>query len=164
MRGGDFCTTSRAILPGDAAALLRPGVRIPRAHLARMVGRPLGEVRPLPALEAYSRPEPVKLPVAMRRAKPIENPIVVPALTDTAKRVLNRIARHHGVTLEEIVGPSRVAFFVRIRQQAYYELRALKRANGKPLYSTVKIGQMMGRDHTTVLQGIAQHAASLEAA
>lgn len=171
MRGGEFCTSSRRIAPGEAEAMFsRPGVRIPASHLAKMVGRPLSEVRPLPTLIALTRPTPPPSPPiekvirARKRVRLEDRNGEVRPMPERVRRVLARIARHYGVTVAEIAGPSRVAFFAAIRQEAYYEVCRICNADGAQAYSSTTIGRFFNRDHSTVLHGAARHRAKLEAA
>lgn len=72
---------------------------------------------------------------------------------DTPRSLINRIiadvARDFGIPVYEILGPSRVTRVVRARWRA---MRAIKCAC--PHLSTVRIGEIFGRDHATVLHAL----------
>ena len=63
-----------------------------------------------------------------------------------AQSIIRATADEYGVSVAEIKGPSRKQMVVEVRQ----EVMARLRAQG---YSLTRIGQMLGRDHTTVLHG-----------
>jgi chromosomal replication initiation ATPase DnaA len=60
------------------------------------------------------------------------------------------IAHDHGLTFEDITGPSRSDRVSRARQHVMYALS--KRGN-----SSAWIGRQLGREHSTVLYGIDAH-------
>jgi chromosomal replication initiation ATPase DnaA len=62
------------------------------------------------------------------------------------------IATRHGVAPDEVMGSSRRATVSRARQAVMADLRARG-------WSSVKIGRLLHRHHTTVLHGIAAHEA-----
>lgn len=65
----------------------------------------------------------------------------------TLNRIVSEAAADAGVSPKDILGQSRLRTVTEARKQCY-------RALSKEGYSSSKIGQMMGRDHTTVLYGI----------
>lgn len=67
----------------------------------------------------------------------------------TLRRIKNAVARHCGMTVADLVGPSRRRHFVQARGLAMYLARRLTSE------SLLSIGAAFGgRDHTTVLHGI----------
>lgn len=69
---------------------------------------------------------------------------------EAAKRVLEQVADHHSVTIEDITGPSRRGDHVRARHEAAYLLRQCS-------LSYPQIGRALGgRDHTTVMYAVAR--------
>ena len=67
---------------------------------------------------------------------------------DVLRRAINRAAEHHGVTVAEIKGRSRLGHVVAARQDAFLALREAG-------WSFPRIGRAMGRNHSTVLHGVA---------
>jgi len=71
---------------------------------------------------------------------------------------LSRIAAEHGVTVEGILGDSRVQDVANARQHAYAELRGMG-------YSLQQVGRFVGdRDHKSVVHGIEAHERRTQAA
>lgn len=70
----------------------------------------------------------------------------------SVRQCIARIAGETGVAVDQILGRSRKHNIVVARQAAMYE--ATKRS-GRPL--TV-IGRVFGRDHSTIIHGVNQHA------
>lgn len=60
------------------------------------------------------------------------------------------IALRHGVTREDVLGRSRVGRIVEARQHCYWHFRERGR-------TFQQIGKMMGRDHSSVVQGCRAH-------
>ena len=71
--------------------------------------------------------------------------------------ILTEIAKKHGVTLTELCGSQRSRQQVLARHEAMYRLRA------ETPMSLLAIGERLGRDHSSVIYGIAQHNARLAA-
>ena len=71
--------------------------------------------------------------------------------------ILTEIANKHGVTLTEMCSERRNRAPVLARHEAMYRLRAETRM------SLLAIGERLGRDHSSVIYGIAQHRARLAA-
>jgi chromosomal replication initiation ATPase DnaA len=68
--------------------------------------------------------------------------------------ILRQVARKHGVTLSEMLGPSRKRFIAHARFEAAYRLRTECRM------SLPQIGRRLGgKDHTTIIHALRQHAA-----
>jgi chromosomal replication initiation ATPase DnaA len=64
------------------------------------------------------------------------------------------VAIEHQVPLGELVGFSRRKKVARIRWRVWTALYAIRREDGMRIYSLPRIGQLFGRDHTTVLHGL----------
>jgi len=78
--------------------------------------------------------------------------------------IIDLVAAKHGVSAKEIIGKSRRAPMVEARQEAMWLLREQRKADGNYRFSSPRIGQILGgRDHTTILWGIARHAARIKA-
>ena len=67
---------------------------------------------------------------------------------DVLRRAINRAAEHHGVTVAEIKGRSRLGRAAAARQDVFLALREAG-------WSFPRIGRAMGRDHSTVMHGVA---------
>lgn len=66
--------------------------------------------------------------------------------------IIARIANSHGVTVDDITGPSRTQPITKPRHEVMYLARCLG-------WSTTQIGMRLGgRDHSTVIQGARKHA------
>ena len=61
-----------------------------------------------------------------------------------------QICDRHGVTLDEMMGRSRLPHVCSARNEAYVMLREEK-------LSYPKIGKIFGRDHTTVINGVKRY-------
>ena len=68
---------------------------------------------------------------------------------DVLRRAISRAAEHHGVTVAEIKGRSRLGPVVAARQDVFLALREAG-------WSFPRIGRAMGRDHSTVMHGVAR--------
>ena len=66
------------------------------------------------------------------------------------QRMLHAVAKQHGVKAEEILSPSRRKEIIKARHEICYRLRIELR------FSYEKIAQLMKRDHTSVLHGVAK--------
>jgi chromosomal replication initiator protein len=76
----------------------------------------------------------------------------------TMREMAMEVAEKHGVTLEDLQGPSRTQKLATARQEAMARIYATGR------YSTTQVGRFFGgRDHTTVMHGCRAHARRLRA-
>ena len=75
----------------------------------------------------------------------------------TAKRIVSTVAERHSLSVNDLIGPSRLAWIVQARQEAVWELRQVVTETGKPKFSLSHIGSMFGRDHTTVFHACKRH-------
>src|SRR5690606_12918671 len=57
--------------------------------------------------------------------------------------IIDEVAQAHGVTRDELLGPSKRRRFVAARQEAMYRGREAK-------FSLLELAEVFGRDHTTV--------------
>ena len=98
--------------------------------------------------------EPASFSETMKRVKRAVPAAQHPAheVHRTVSRILKSVADYHNVTVPEMKGRRRTWSILFARQEAFYVL-----ARGLGL-STPRIGFFFGRDHTTVLHGIRQHA------
>lgn len=73
-------------------------------------------------------------------------------------QIVSEVAAKHGLTVAELKGPGRAQRVSKPRQEAMHQMHSLKR------WSLSQIGGALGgRDHTTVLHGVRQHAKRLAA-
>lgn len=71
--------------------------------------------------------------------------------------IIRTVADRHGVSVGDILGPSRLRRIILPRHEAMAAVRA-----GRPRLSLPQIGQIFGgRDHTTVINGLQRHAARM---
>lgn len=69
--------------------------------------------------------------------------------------ILADVARHYGLTIEELKSPSRAYRISHPRQEAMWLMRQQLRPDGSSRYSYPQIGRFLGgRDHCTVIRGI----------
>jgi chromosomal replication initiation ATPase DnaA len=83
-------------------------------------------------------------------------PIATPR--DRVAEVLSEVATRHRTTVDLIKSDCRFSEVVHARQEAMYRLRSLLREDGSHRLSFPRIGQILNRDHTTVLHGMKRHA------
>lgn len=67
------------------------------------------------------------------------------------RRLVERVAHVHQVSIASVVGSSRLRTAVLARQHAWFELRELG-------FSWTEIGNAAGRHHTTCIEGAARFA------
>lgn len=68
------------------------------------------------------------------------------------RQILAEVARHHGLKVSDLVSHSRPRNITRARQEAYYRIR------NETTLSLTTIGNLVDKDHTSVLHGIRAHA------
>lgn len=89
-------------------------------------------------------PEAIELAsVTHPRAKPLDL---------DSQREASAVAKRHGLTYAQLMGPSRYSHIVRARAELYRVLRAAPYR-----WSYPAIGAFVGRDHTTVIDCIRRH-------
>lgn len=69
----------------------------------------------------------------------------------TSKEIVAQVAARHGVSVDDLIGPSRQRTITRARHEAMWLMR---QATTRSLPS---IGRVFRRHHTTVLFGIREH-------
>lgn len=69
----------------------------------------------------------------------------------TARRIIAQTAAEHGVTVAEMTGPGQARHLAAARWQAMHRL--YHRKSGRQ-FSSLHIGWMLNRDHSTVLYGL----------
>jgi hypothetical protein len=172
-KGGEHATARRGGIDAWEREFIREkrAAGVPDSAIAKMINRPVQMVREVPNL--IEPPAPVE-PVANTaeparlRAKPAAEPArqrppqkAQPRpMPERVQAIVNWVAMEHDVTFDEIVGPSTVKHIARARQQAYAEIRELRRPGPPclPSYSFAQIARWFGgRDHTTIRQGVATH-------
>lgn len=148
---------SRRISPEDHAYINdRRALGYPDSAIARMIGRPVEAVRAV--LVPWSERERAVAPaavVAAPKAAPLvlppPAPVEIPVMPDRALMALDMIAGIHGLSREDIVGPSLKIAHIRARHHFMAELRDLG-------YGYHRISRFSGRsDHTTARNGVALH-------
>lgn len=65
----------------------------------------------------------------------------------SGRQILERVARLHEVSIEDITGPSRERHICQARWDAMRSMRDRK-------LSTIRIGELLNRDPSTVLHGL----------
>ena len=80
-------------------------------------------------------------------------PHIVVRIKPRWRIIVEEVAAPHGVTVEDVLGPSRSRPLVRPRQEAMY------RVYDETSLSLLEIGRRFNRDHTTVLHAVQAHAA-----
>lgn len=84
--------------------------------------------------------------------------VEVSALKPTMREIASEVAHRHGLTLEDLKGPSRRQEISQPRQEAMALMCAERR------WSLPQIGRFFGgRDHTTVIHGVRAHQRRTEA-
>lgn len=74
------------------------------------------------------------------------------------------VADKYELTVEDLEGESRARRIAHPRQEAMWMMRQIVREDGTWRYSLPDIGRSLGcRDHTTVLHGVREHQARLDA-
>lgn len=73
------------------------------------------------------------------------------------QRTIWKVAKKHGIGVEQLIGQCRARHFVAARQEACYELHKMG-------LSYPAIGRRLGdRDHTTIIHGVRQHIKRMKA-
>ena len=170
-KGGEYATARRGGIDQWERDFIRAkrDAGVPDSAIAKMIDRPAQMVRDVPNLMDKPEPIPVEAPPepARLRAPPAPTPIrprspqksAPRPMPDRVKVIVAWLCAEHGVTLEEMTGPSREPRVVCARQEAYAEIRELKRPGSlSPSYSWNTIGRWFGgRDRTTVSEGVNAH-------
>lgn len=72
--------------------------------------------------------------------------------------LVEQVAAHRGVLLDQLCGSTRTLSVSRARQEAWWRLRH----HPERCYSLFEIARLFGRHHTTVLAGVAAHERRLQ--
>lgn len=83
----------------------------------------------------------------------VHTPVYEPIKQSKYAKLISDLCRRHKVSVEDIKSDQRFKKLVRPRQAIMFDLYTLC-----PELSTVRIGRMMNRDHTTVLHAVTVHA------
>lgn len=76
----------------------------------------------------------------------------------TMRAIAERVAAKYDLSLDELRGDGRHKYVSRPRQEAMWEMRQVRCADGSQRFSLPMIGQFFGdRDHTTVLHAVRAH-------
>lgn len=158
-RGGEFATSRRGGVSEDCDFIRRKAFEgVPVSAIARMVARPVSDVRAIACTVAapIERPAPkvTKRPrVVLSLWRGLMAVPDAPTGRKTMAQVAAPVCAEHGVSLEDVIGPMRFRVITRARQAVMYALVQEKR------WSLPQIGKFLGdRDHTTVLHGYRAHA------
>lgn len=73
--------------------------------------------------------------------------------------ILAEVAQRYGITVADLRGPAQRWAISHPRQEAMWLMRQQVRSDGTFWHEVTKIARYLNRDHTTVLHGIAAHAA-----
>lgn len=85
------------------------------------------------------------------KAKPPRRAVVsLVMLGGKVRQIVEAVAAQHGVKPQDILGPDRTHYVAMARQEVMYHARLAG-------LSLAQIGRALGRDHSTVLAGIAAH-------
>lgn len=163
--GGEFATAPRAGISEDLGFIQAQRAKgVPISAIARMIGRNDADVAAIAAMiQAPAARKPYR-PPSPKQARPRRTPrrpsrrVLPKGFSVKAFEVVSKVAAFYGVTVDEMIGPSRKKAIAEIRQEAYHALYETGR------YSLPTIGGYFGgRDHTTIMHGIRSHKARLAA-
>lgn len=81
----------------------------------------------------------------------------------TLAEIVAEVAALHGVTVEELMSPSRETRLVLARWEAMWRMSQVYWGHKSlPRYSSQQIGRFFGRDHSTVLHGVRKYREILQ--
>lgn len=103
----------------------------------------------------YGKPTVINVIPRRVRVDPVLSPDPVAVIRKkhrSMRQIAELVCMWYGVTIDQLRGQSRMDVCVHPRQCAMYWMR---RAGG---WSYPQIGRFFGRDHTTVLHGVREHA------
>jgi hypothetical protein len=165
---GAFVTSRRGSIDAYEIEFIQTRVRAgtSAANIARMLGRPIDDVRPWMVGDNPPAREMPKIRTPYVRSKVvlslwrglIAQPAVARDRAPSMKEIAESVSWRYGVPMEDLRGPSRLKAFALARQAAMYEMVVEDR------WSLPQIGLYFDRDHTTVLHGYRRHAQRLAAA
>lgn len=146
-RGGAFATSRRGSIAEDFDFIrAKASEGVPATAIAHMIGRSADEVRGVITCSVEREP-----PSVARK------PSYVP-MSSAAAQIAREVADKHGVSVADIRRDCRTRAVVKARWELFYRLRETGR------YSLPQIGRAVGgKDHSTVINGIRQHEAMLQA-
>lgn len=145
-QNGRFLT---ALLTEPPAGKVQEALDMANQANARLVGMVRARDAKLARLEA-------KLAKAERTVFDLNLRLCMPG--ETLSEIMRWVARKHRITMAELTGPRRFTDFVRARQEYYWQARQ------RTSKSFPQIGRACGdRDHSTVMYGIEQYQARLDA-
>jgi chromosomal replication initiation ATPase DnaA len=83
--------------------------------------------------------------------------------TRKAREIVAEVAKSHGFTFDDMIGPRRFREISLARQEAVWACRQVRRADGSQRYSLPFLGHLLNRDHTSILNAERRHAERLDA-
>jgi hypothetical protein len=104
-------------------------------------------------LTSIPKPKPLLAPIPEVK-QPVEQlPAIIHFPQDKSRAIIAEIAQNRGVSVVNVIGPSRAHAICKIRDEVSFELRMRTRL------SLAQIGRLMGkRDHSSVHWAIKRHA------
>lgn len=159
--GGQFATArARTLDPAEldfARAKLQAGT--PLSAVANMLRRPVDSLRVYFPPATPVKPTPpigVGLVAIPNRGRPRPSKRQRPQCApERFRAVMRAVAQAHGITMDDLIGPSQKRIHARPRDKAAWRMFQMGAS-----YS--QIGRWMGgRDHTTALVAVRRHAALL---
>jgi chromosomal replication initiator protein len=151
---------SLGLQPGDPVAILKQKAALWQMTIGEDVMQYLLEKfprKPLLALQALtfrSKGAPPTLLLAERLLRDLLEKEQEDA--PTPEKIVKAIANHYGITSEDLLGKSQMREFALPRQVAMYYCRE------KLKMPFQKIGQLFGRDHSTVMSSVKQIGKAIE--
>lgn len=80
------------------------------------------------------------------------------------KRLLNEVARAHGLPLSRLISRSRIRPIAHARQDFMWRARQIKWPDGRWRYSLSQVASILNiEDHTTIIHGVRAHKGRLAA-
>ena len=116
---------------------------------AKPDAEPIPVLAPLPAPSEPIEADPTKRDWLDLSKPDIGTPYVVPAFR--WQQISRQVCEKHGITWAQMLQGTRSAARVNARGELYYRL------SRETTLSMAEIGRRLGRDHTTVIYGIARH-------
>lgn len=174
-RGGEFATSRRGGIAEDYDFIMQKALAgVPASAIARMVARPVADVRQVIGLRVQAQ-KPAATEIVPDPTPHIEASPVAPEVAQqfrkrsqrsrsrdmppAAREIVRRIAVKHNETVAEVIGRKMNRRMTTIRQECWHALYTCGRG-----YTLWMIGSWFdGRDHTCVLGGIQAINARLEA-
>lgn len=123
--------------------------------VVRLPALPAAVAVPLP--EPKPKPEPERIRIDPEQARAYRESFK--NLRTPPRRIIARVAEKHGLTPDDLTGPSRVHDVILARWEAILEVRTVYPDRG-----LIWLGQQFNRDHTTILHALRQVGAAADSA